>query len=548
MLRARRRTVACLVLAGWVLPVGAQDSGESAARQFAADDGINAATVTVDGLSIVRVRGISPDPARDRAQRIRQQIERVAADESVAAADGRLVPGQGRIALMFGEHEAVTLFDADAELEAVPLDVLAEATLDRLRRAIVVYRDARSAEPLLRATAIFAGVTLVAAVVLFLVLKLFGWLAHLLDAKLKVRMQALDRASHRVLDTKQLGSWSDGLLRALRFASVVAIVLTWLSVALGIYPWTRPFASSVYRVVLDPLKSIGLGMLAAIPDIVFLVVLVFVVRFILRVARTFFDRVHRGWIRLANFDREWALPTYRILRILIIAFALVVAYPYIPGSGSDAFKGVSLFLGVIFSIGSSSFIGNIIAGYSLTYRRAFRPGDRVSIGELTGDVIESRMLSTRLKSIKNEEINIPNSTVLSSHVINYSSLQHDGGLVLHTRVGIGYDVPWRQVEALLLLAAGRTEGLAAEPPPFVLQVRLGDFAVIYELNASCSDARQMATLYSRLHANIQDVFSEYGVQIMSPAYENDPDAPKLVRPDDWYRAPAISTADRPEKE
>ena len=216
----------------------------------------------------------------------------------------------------------------------------------------------------------------------------------------------------------------------------------------------------------------GLGVLASLPDLAFLVILVFIVRFVLRATRTFFARVDRGWIRLANFDRDWAMPTYRILRILIVAFALVVAYPYIPGSESDAFKGVSIFLGVIFSIGSSSFVANLLAGYSLTYRGAFREGDRIRIGEHLGDVVAVRALSTTLRSLKNEEINIPNSEVLSSAVTNYSSYQKDRGIVLHTDVGIGYDTPWRQVEALLLTAAARTRGLESTPEPFVLQTSI----------------------------------------------------------------------------
>jgi small-conductance mechanosensitive channel len=226
------------------------------------------------------------------------------------------------------------------------------------------------------------------------------------------------------------------------------------------------------------------------------------------------------------------------MRILVIAFALVVAYPYIPGSESEAFKGVSIFLGVVFSIGSSSFIANMIAGYSLTYRGAFREGDRVRIGDHMGEVVNVRALSTQLRSPKNEDVNIPNSEVLGSTVVNYSSFSREKGVILHTDVGIGYDTPWRQVEALLLMAAGRTDGLEADPEPFVLQTQMGDFTVIYQLNAYCRDATRMLQTYSELHANIQDVFNEHEVQIMSPHYERDPEVPKVVAPEDWYPAPA----------
>jgi small-conductance mechanosensitive channel len=227
-----------------------------------------------------------------------------------------------------------------------------------------------------------------------------------------------------------------------------------------------------------------------------------------------------------------------MVRVLVVAFALVVAYPYLPGSQSDAFKGVSIFLGVIFSLGSSSAVANIIAGYSLTYRRAYRIGDRVKISDVVGDVAETRLQVTHLRSLKNEEIIIPNSTIMNSHVINYSSLAARHGLILHTTVGIGYETPWRQVEAMLLEAAARTPGLLREPPPFVLQKALGDFAVTYEINVYSDQPQAGPLLYTALHRNILDVFNEYGVQIMTPAYEGDPEQAKVVPKDKWFELPA----------
>jgi small-conductance mechanosensitive channel len=255
--------------------------------------------------------------------------------------------------------------------------------------------------------------------------------------------------------------------------------------------------------------------------------------------------VGKGQVALSGFEPEWALPTYRIVRMAVVVFALVVAYPYIPGSRSAAFQGISIFLGVMFSIGSSSFISNIIAGYSMTYRRAFRLGDRIRVGEVFGDVSEIRLQVTHLRSIKNEEIVVPNSTLLTSNVVNYSALARSHGLILHTTVGIGYETPWRQVEAMLLMAAERTPGLSREPAPFVLQTSLGDFCVVYELNVYCGSPATMLTLYTGLHQNILDVFNEYGVQIMTPAYVRDPDQPKLVHRDQWWAAPARPRADAP---
>jgi small-conductance mechanosensitive channel len=295
---------------------------------------------------------------------------------------------------------------------------------------------------------------------------------------------------------------------------------------------------------LGPLAVIGRGILGHIPSLVFLIVLFLVIRFVVRMIRLFFDALERGTIALANFDRDWAQPTYKILRLAVIAFGLIVAYPYIPGSDSAAFKGVSVFIGILFSLGSSSAIANIVAGYMMTYRRAFKVGDRVRIGDAVGDVIVTRLQVTHLRSLKNEELVIPNSQILSNEVLNYSSLARAQGLILHTEVGIGYETPWRQVEAMLLMAAARTPGLARDPQPFILEKKLGDFAVTYELNVFCHEVQAMAQLYAALHRSILDVFNEYGVQIMTPAYESDPATPKVVPRRDWHLPPAPGPSER----
>ncbi|MEE4145807.1 MAG: mechanosensitive ion channel domain-containing protein, partial [Halieaceae bacterium] len=427
---------------------------------------------------------------------------------------------------------------ADATLESVRLDTVAGSARERIAEAVREYREDRSPARLRRNTVILLGITLAVALVLWLVVVLFRWLIRVTERRVKRQIEQLEQASHRILDARQIWGWVGGLLRALRALSIFALVMLWLETALGLYPWTRPLAAQLFMLVLDPLKKMGNGFLANLPDLIFLAVLFLVVRFCMRIVRTFFVRVDRGWIRLATFERELAMPTYRIVRLLIIVFALVIAYPYIPGSDSEAFKGMSIFFGVVLSIGSSSFIANIIAGYSLTYRRAFREGDRIMVGESEGTVIEMTTLNTRIRSLKNEEINIPNSMVLGSAIVNYTTFERDPGLILHTNVGIGYDVAWRQVEAMLLAAASRTEGLKKEPAPFVLQKSLGDFTAVYQLNAYCLDASRMNGIYSALHGHIQDVFNEYGVQIMSPNYVADPPDAKLVPPQNWYPAPA----------
>ena len=293
--------------------------------------------------------------------------------------------------------------------------------------------------------------------------------------------------------------------------------------------------------LLDPLRTMAAAVIAMLPNLMFLAILFVVVRYLLRLLRLFFEAIEHGTVTFAGFDREWAQPTFRIVRVLVVAFGVVVGYPYLPGSQSEAFKGVSILLGIMFSLGSSTAIANIIAGYSLTYRRAYRVGDRVMIGDVLGDVAEMRLQVTHLRSPKNEEIVIPNSTIMNSHVINYSSLSARHGLILHTTVGIGYETPWRQVEAMLIEAAGRTPGLLREPPPFVLLKSLGDFAVNYEINVYSDQPQAGPRLYAALHRSILDVFNEYGVQIMTPAYEDDPEQAKVVPKDKWFDPPARAT-------
>jgi len=504
-----------------------------------AEDQVLVAPVELDGKTLFRLRGISSLPASVRADRVREKIIALAADPAIDADSSSIEPMGDQMSLRYGSFEVVRFYPSDAEVEQVKPETLATGARDRVAAAIREYREDRSPATLRRNTLILLGLSVAAGLLLWAVLALFRWLNTVIERHVKRQIEQLEQASHRMFDARQIWGWVGGLSRAVRTLAVLALVLLWIETALGLYPWTRPLAAKLFVLLLDPLRQIGNGFLAALPDLLFLAVLFVVVRFFLRAIRTFFVRVDRGWIRLQTFERELAMPTYRIVRLLVIVFALVIAYPYIPGSESEAFKGMSIFFGVILSIGSSSFIANIIAGYSLTYRRAFREGDRVKIGDLEGQVVEMTTLNTRIRSLKNEEINVPNSIVLGSAIINYTTFQRDPGLILHTEVGIGYDVSWRQVEALLRQAAARTDGVSKDPAPFVLQRSLGDFTVVYQLNAYCLDASRMNAIYSALHGNIQDVFNEYGVQIMSPNYVADPAQPKVVPPADWYPAPAV---------
>jgi small-conductance mechanosensitive channel len=498
------------------------------------------APVEVDGNVLFRVRGISALPAAERAARIAAHIVDLADDPAVRSEDLRVVASGDYLTIVASDRPVVTLIEADAELERVSLRALADVYRSRIARAIEEYRTARTPEHLLQ-----SGLrTVLATLALVLAIGLVLWLARRIDTlverRFHRRIKSLEIQSFEFVRAEHIWGALRALLRAVSTLTILAFGFFYLGYVLALFPWTRAYAHHLLRFALGPLSTIGGAVVTNIPNLIFLAILFFIVRFALRMTHLFFDAVKRGTVNLAGFDPEWADPTYKIARLTVVAFGLIVAYPYIPGSQSAAFKGVSLFLGVVFSLGSSSAISNIIAGYTMTYRRAFRLGDRVKIGETIGDVIEMRLQVTHLRSLKNEEVIVPNSQILNNEIVNFSSLAKEQGLILHTTVGIGYEVPWRQVEAMLLIAVERTPGLLKEPAPFVLHRKLGDFAVEYEVNAHCHDAHAMMPLYTALHRNILDLFNEYGVQIMTPSYESDPQQLKVVPKDQWYTAPAVS--------
>jgi len=498
-----------------------------------------AAPVVLDGKTLMTVRGISAYPAQQRAAEIATRIESFARDRKAPLESLRVVDYPQRTEIFAGDTRLLAVFDADSRLEGVERrELLATFYVQRIGRAVADYRLERSPEVLLIRTAYALGAAVLFALILWGIRWAFRRLDALLERRYKARIKDLEIQSFYILQAEQLWMFLRGLLLAIKALALLVSVYVFLNFVLGLYPWTRGFAQKLLALVLDPLTEMGRGVLGAIPGLVFIAILAIVTRYLLTMIRMFFHAVSQERVKLEKFEPEWALPTYRILRLLVIAFALVVAYPYIPGSGSAAFQGITLFLGVIFSLGSTSIIANLIAGYTMTYRRAFALGDRIQVGDVVGDVAEMRLLVTHLRSPKNEEVVVPNSQILNSSIINFSPLAREQGLILHTTVGIGYEVPWRQVEAMLLMAADRTKGLKKEPPPFVLQKSLGDFCVIYELNVHCDTPSEMNALYSRLHENIQDVFNEYGVQIMTPAYERDTAEPKIVPREKWFAPPA----------
>ncbi|MFO0585781.1 MAG: mechanosensitive ion channel [Anaeromyxobacter sp.] len=433
-----------------------------------------------------------------------------------AAGDVRVDERPGSSDLYAGSRFVMSVTGPDAAPTGRTRQQLAADYARNLRDALEREAKGRSVRGVLVAVLL----TVLATAIFGLALRLANRGFPALYARLRgwqgTRVRTLGVQGMELLSAERATDVLVAAARGLRVVLTVAGSGLYLNAVLGFFPWTHGFARTVFGYVWDAVASVLLGIAGFLPNLVYIALIVFLTRLALKAGRLLADQVKSGRLALPGFYREWADPTYTIARFLVIAFAGVVMFPYLPGSDSSAFRAVSVFLGVLFSLGSTSAVSNVVAGVVLTYMRPFSVGDRVRIAETTGDVIERNLLVVRIRTIKNVEITLSNAMVLGAHMVNYSAAARAGGLVLHTTVTIGYDVPWTRVTELLVTAARGVEGLKDAPAPFVLTTSLDDAYVSYELNAYTDRVQEMAALESRLHAAILDRFHEAGVEIMSP--------------------------------
>jgi small-conductance mechanosensitive channel len=480
--------------------------------------------------------GVSPaERARAGRERILAILDRGGPGEVSVE---RLEPGDA--IKIDGAFVFVLARDDVDRLEGQTFDGLEADTLRALEQVIAETREARSGRLMLAAAFGAAGATLVYLLLLW-VLRRVGRavtaymlrVAESTAGQIKIGGSELlqrERTLAYVRRLLQVGFW------------VMALLLTyqWVGYVLSRFPYTRPWGEQLngflVNTVLDALTAVA----TATPDLLIAVAIFFVAHLVLGVLKNFFDGVQAGRIRVGWIDADSARPTRRLVAFAVWVFALVMAYPYIPGSGTEAFKGLSVLVGLMVSIGASGIIGQAASGLILMYTRTFRPGEFVRIGNNVGTIVEMGMFTTRVHTGAGEELTLPNSLVLGSIIRNYSRTVEDHGFMVDTQVTIGYDAPWRQVHAMLVEAARRTTGVLADPPPRVFQTALSDFYVEYHLvcQALPKDPRPRAEVLSNLHANIQDVFNENGVQIMSPHYLGDPAEAKVVAKAKWYAPPA----------
>ena len=375
------------------------------------------------------------------------------------------------------------------------------------------------------------------------------WLGRRLRERAKRWIQRTEAAAsqgsvrHLLTGVRIVGDW---LLRILVAIALFLVAEEWLRFVLGQFGFTRPWADAMTGWMLDLLRGWGHSIAGALPGLFAAILIFLLARLLTHTVSLTFRGVAEGRFQLFGIDQVLAEPTRKLVNVVIWLFALAMAYPYLPGSDTDAFKGLSVLVGLMVSLGASGIVGQAAGGFTILYSRTMSVGDYVRSGEVEGVVLQIGLFTTRLRTIAGVEVSIPNNVVLSGQLHNFSRHPDGPGMWMETGVTIGYDTPWRQVHRLLLTAASRTPGVAREPAPFVLQTVLSDFYVDYRLRVRVDDPLRRFAVLSELHAQIQDAFNAAGVQIMSPNYEADPDRPKLVPREHWDGLPVPEAAPAPD--
>jgi small-conductance mechanosensitive channel len=473
--------------------------------------------VTGDTLFSIYAK-IGSTPPVERAANISKRIKTLYEDDFLFLDSIYAMGAEYSVDIMYRENIIMSISETDAMWQDQSQEGLAEQYIAIIQHDLQQARQAGALVRVLTRIGLLLLVILAVAGIFWLINRGVRKLLLLLALNKEKWLKNLAYHDYTFLTAEQEYKAIVFLFKPLRWLIYTLIVYITLPVVFSIFPFTRGWANWLIGLVWRPFKGIFLSIWDYLPNLFTILVIYLVMKYIIRFVKYIFHEIESEKLKVLGFHADWAMPTYSIVRFLLLAFMFVLIFPYLPGSDSDIFKGVSVFLGILFSLGSSTAIANMVAGLVITYMRPFKMGDRIKIGDVFGDVQEKTLLVTRIKTPKNEVITIPNSAILSGNTINYSSETANEGLILHTTVTIGYDVPWKDMHQALIDAALRTPHILHQPAPFVFQTALEDFYVAYQINAYTKDVKMQARIYSELHQNIQDVCNERGIEILSPHY------------------------------
>jgi small-conductance mechanosensitive channel len=459
--------------------------------------------------------GIAGPAQRAEAFRTRVRGQRLqgASPDSIRVALDREPP-----VIYIGPQPVLAVTDGDAQGLGLDRELAVAAYRDVVEVALAI--PILQAPP--RALLISIGLVIASTILLWLLWRLLAALqprvANGINRLVSKRVKSVKVQGVEFISAEQIEGGIEWFAWALRMALSLALLAGYFPLVFWFFPQTQGIATRLLALILDPLQRAGLGVARYSPNLINIAVILFLTKKGLDLLDVFFVALEKGRIRIRGFYTDWARPTYQLVRIFVVAFSLVLVWPYLPSSNSPAFQGVAAFIGLLITLGSAGAVSNAVGGVVMVYMRPFQIGDRVRIADAMGDVVERGLLVTRIRTPKNVVVTIPNSQILGSHIVNYSRAAKRTGLILHTTVTIGYDVPWPRVHEALKAAAAGIDGILDTPEPFVLQTALGDYAVSYELNAHTQSPERMSDLYSQLHRNIQARFAEADIEIASPVY------------------------------
>jgi len=540
---ARPILFVCLVVL-WLQPLAAQDQAPApapapaVANNAGSEPSDQVATLTFANrqIAILRARVLGRDPA-DRVASALRVLDDLVEQGITGPIESRIFDGASVITVATRGVMALSPSDVDA-LAGETVESVTAQVIPRLQQALLEANEARTPRRLFLAVGLSVLGIAVGVLILWGLMRAHQRFAGRLVEVAEKRLAKTGLTDVASLRASRVLEFQRGVVTTIVVITGIVVVYSTLTFVLRRFPYTRPWGESMRGFLLTTVENLALGVVHAIPGLFTVALIVVMMRFLLRLLGIWFTAVEQGRTHVQWLHPETAQTTKRLVTVLMWLFTIVVAYPYLPGSQTDAFKGVSVFLGLMLTFGSSGLVNQVMSGFMVTYSRALRVGDWVRIGDVEGTVIHLGILSTKIKTYRGEETTIPNAVVVATTTIDYSRFAERHETFTPATVTIGYDAPWRQVHAMLLQAAERTPGILKQPKSYVLQEALQDFYVKYTLFVCLERQDQRAFVLDALHAHIQDLFNEYGVQIMSPNYLGDPSSPKVVAKKDWYASPA----------
>lgn len=481
---------------------------------------------------------------KERSISISKKIYKLADDDFVIPDSITVVKYENTYDIVYGETIIMSISESDALSHGKTAEELSSELKEIIKHSIIKGKENNSFLKIALRISLVILVLVIAWFIIWLIGKGYNKLTQYIEKHKNKWLKSLSFRDYTFLSAEQELQIILVFSKVFKWFVYAILLYITLPIIFSIFPFSRDWADALFNLIWSPFKKVFISVWNYLPNLFSILVIYFVMKYFIRFVRYIFHEIESEKLKISGFHADWAMPTYSIVKFLLYAFTLVLIFPYLPGSDSNIFKGVSVFIGVLFSLGSSSAIANMVAGLVITYMRPFKIGDRIKIGEVTGDVIEKTLLVTRIKTVKNEIITIPNSSVLSGNTTNYSSQAKSDGLIIHTTVTIGYDVPWRDMHLALIEAALRCDMILKDPKPFVLQTSLDDFYVSYQLNAYTKEASKQAMVYSNLHQNIQDICNERGIEILSPHYRAARDGNMTTIPTNYlpknYKSPSFN--------